>query len=179
MDTDSFIIHVETEDFYKDIAQDVDKWFDTHKYSDKDKWPFLIGLNKKVLDKFKNELEEKIMTEFIALVAKTYAFLIDEFEDNDYAKNGIVNKKAKGTFDHYKDTLFNNKQKIVSPQRFRREKQTVNTEEVNKTALSNEDDKRLQKFDGITTYPIGRNAYTVCKSALLVKLKERPIQLYY
>ena len=47
MDTNSFIIHVETEDFYKDIAQDVDKWFDTHKYSDKDKWPFLIGLNKK------------------------------------------------------------------------------------------------------------------------------------
>ena len=179
MDTDSFIIHVETEDFYKDIAQDVDKWFDTHEYSDKDKWPFLIGLNKKVLDKFKNELEEKIMTEFIALVAKTYAFLIDEFKDNDYAKNGIVNKKAKGTFDHYKDTLFNNKQKIVSQQRFRREKQTVNTEEVNKTALSNEDDKRLQKFDGITTYLIGRNPYTVCKSALLVKLKERPIQLYY
>ena len=34
-DTDSFVIHGKTEDFYRDIVDDVDKWFDTSKY-DKD-----------------------------------------------------------------------------------------------------------------------------------------------
>ena len=29
MDTDSFVIHIKTEDSYKDIANDVEKWFDT------------------------------------------------------------------------------------------------------------------------------------------------------
>ena len=34
MDTDSFIMHVETEDFYKDIANDVEKWFGTSNYDE-------------------------------------------------------------------------------------------------------------------------------------------------
>ena len=46
MDTDSFIIHIKTEDFYKDIADDVNKWFDTSKYSEDDKRPLPIGMNK-------------------------------------------------------------------------------------------------------------------------------------
>ena len=37
------------------------------------------------------------MTNFVALRAKTYSFLIDEYTDDDYEKNNIVNKKAKGT----------------------------------------------------------------------------------
>ena len=32
MDTDSFVIYIKTEDFYKDIANDVEKWFHTSKY---------------------------------------------------------------------------------------------------------------------------------------------------
>ena len=36
-DTESFVIHVKTEDFYKDIADDVDKWFDTSTYREKQK----------------------------------------------------------------------------------------------------------------------------------------------
>ena len=47
MDTDSFIFQIETEDFYEDIANDVNEWFDTSKYTDQEKWPFSIGLNKK------------------------------------------------------------------------------------------------------------------------------------
>ena len=42
------------------------------------------------------------------------------------------------------------------------------TEEVNKIALSNNDDKRLQTFDGITTYPYGTNAFKVCESEMLM-----------
>ena len=33
MDTDSFVMHIKTEDFYKDIAPDVDRWFDTSNYN--------------------------------------------------------------------------------------------------------------------------------------------------
>ena len=47
MDTDSFIIHIFTEDFYKDIAMDVNKWFDTSNYDKNDKRPLPIGINKK------------------------------------------------------------------------------------------------------------------------------------
>ena len=42
------------------------------------------------------------------------------------------------------------------------------TEEVNKIALSSNDDKRLQTFDRITTYPYGTNAFKVCESEMLM-----------
>ena len=47
MDTDSFVIHIKTEYFYKDIANDVEKWFDTSNYDENDKRPLPIGKNKK------------------------------------------------------------------------------------------------------------------------------------
>ena len=42
------------------------------------------------------------------------------------------------------------------------------TEEVNKIVLSNNDDKRLQTFDGIKTYPYWTNALKVCESEMLM-----------
>ena len=53
------------------------------------------------------------------------------------------------------------------------------TEEVNKIALSSNDDERLQTSDGIRTYPYGSNAFKVCKSEMLTKKKAIPIKLYY
>ena len=44
-------------------------------------------------------------------------------------------------------------------------------EEINKIALSSNDDKRLQTFDDITTYPYGTNAFEVCESEMLSKYK--------
>ena len=176
MDTDSFVIHVIIEDFYKDIADDVDKWLDTSKYDKDDNRPLPIGKNKVVIGKFKDELAGKIIKEFIALRAKTYAYLIDYYDDDDYDKNNIVNKKPKGTkkciikreimFEHYKDCLFNSKTIIKLQQRFRSDHYRVYTGEVNKIALSSNDDKRLQTFDGITTHPIGTNAFKVCESEM-------------
>ena len=49
MDIDNFVIHIKTEDFYEDIAGDVERWFDTSNYDEKDKRPLPIGKNKKVL----------------------------------------------------------------------------------------------------------------------------------
>ena len=74
MDTDSFIMYVKTEDFHKDIANDVERRFDTSNYDEKDKRPLPIGKNKKVIGKFKDELGGKIMIELCALTAKAYAY---------------------------------------------------------------------------------------------------------
>ena len=65
MDTDSFVYEIEAEDFYRDIAKDVKKRFDTSGYSKDDNRP-PIGINKKVIGLMKDELGEKIMTEFVA-----------------------------------------------------------------------------------------------------------------
>ena len=72
MDTDSFVYHIKTEDFYKDIAGDVEKRFDTSNYSEEDKRLLTTGLNKKKIGLMKDELGGKIMTEFVALRAKLY-----------------------------------------------------------------------------------------------------------
>ena len=73
MDTDSFILQILTDDFFKDTSNDVDEWFDTSNFNKNDNRPLLIGKNKKVIGKFKDELGGKILTEFVALRAKTYA----------------------------------------------------------------------------------------------------------
>ena len=77
-DTDSFVIYIKTEDFYKDIANDVEKWFDTSNYDENDKRPLPIGKNKKVIGLFKDELGGKIMTEFFAVRAKAYAYSMED-----------------------------------------------------------------------------------------------------
>ena len=59
MDTDSFVYHIKTEDFYKDISNDVKARFDTSNYSMEDNRPLPIGLNKKVLKLMKDELGGK------------------------------------------------------------------------------------------------------------------------
>ena len=79
--------------------------------------------------------------------------------------DGSNHKKAKGTkmcvikqkliFENYKDCLFNNKTVYRSQERFKSYYHDVYTEEVNKIALSSNDDKRLQTPDRITTYPYG------------------------
>ena len=58
-DTDSFIIHIKTKDFFEDISNDVEKWFDTSKFDKDDKRPLSIGGNKKCLIFLKKNWEEK------------------------------------------------------------------------------------------------------------------------
>ena len=74
-------------------------------------------------------------------------------------------------FEHYKDCLFNSKIIIRSQQRFRNDHHNVYTEEVNKIVLSGNDDKRIQTFDRITTYPYGTNVFKVCENEMLAKRK--------
>ena len=65
MDTDSFIMHIKTEDFYKDVAYDVEKRFHTSNYEINK--PLPTGKNKKVIRLMKDDLRGKIITEFVAL----------------------------------------------------------------------------------------------------------------
>ena len=181
MDTDSFVVHIESEGFYKDISNDVEKWFDTSNYDKNIKRPLQIGVNKKVFGKFKDELSGKIIKEFCGLRAKTYAYLLDD--DNEIKKSKGTKKciiKRRLMFENYRESLFNNKIIMRSQQRFKSDHHNVYTEEINKIALNSSDNKRLQTFDGITTYPYGANAFKVCESEMMVKLKKDiPIKLYY
>ena len=65
-------------------------------------------------------------------------------------------------FKNYVDCLFNDNIISKSQKRFKSVFHEVCTEEVNKISLSSNDDKRLQIFDKITTYPHGANAFKVC-----------------
>ena len=76
MDTGSFIIHIKTEDFYTDTADDVKKWFDTSNYDENDDRPLPIGMNRKVIGLFEDELGGKIKTEFVGIRPKTYPYSI-------------------------------------------------------------------------------------------------------
>ena len=168
MGTDSFVINIFTEDFPKDIKNNIERWFDTSNYDENDKKPLQIGVNKKI-GMFKNELGGKIMKEFCALRAKTYAYLMDD---------DIEKKKAKGVkrcvikhglmFVNYKDSLFNNKTILKSQNKS--DHHNFSTEEVNKIALNSNDDRRLQTFDRVTTYLYGANAFKVCESEMLSKI---------
>ena len=77
MDTDDFVIYIEILYFYKDIAGDIERWFDTSNFDENDKRSLPISKNKKVPGLFKDELGGKIITEFCVLRAKTHAYLIN------------------------------------------------------------------------------------------------------
>ena len=71
-----FITHIKAKDFYKDIKDDVEEKFDTSNYESNRLLP--IGKNKKVIGPMIDELGGNIMTEFVALRAKTYSYLRDD-----------------------------------------------------------------------------------------------------
>ena len=105
MDTDSLVYNIKTEDFYKDIAEDVEARFDTSGY-EPDR-PLPIGKNKKVIGLMKDELGGKIMKEFIGLRPKTYSYKIGEKDEPKKCK-GIKKCVVKKTisFEDYKRCLF-------------------------------------------------------------------------
>ena len=154
MNTDSFVMNIKTNDFYKDIANDVEKRFDTSNYEVNRQLP--RGKNKKVIGLMKDELGGKVITECVTLRPKTYSYLIND---------GKEDKKAKGTkkcvikriikFDDYKNCLLKDEILLTSQQRFISKKHDVYTENINKIALSNNDDKRIVSSDKITSYPYG------------------------
>ena len=78
IDTDRVVVNIFTEEFFEDINNDVERWFDTTNYDENDKRPLPMGMHKKLIGMFKDELGEKIMKEFCALTAKTYTYVMND-----------------------------------------------------------------------------------------------------
>ena len=123
MDTDSFVMNIKTEDFYKDITNDVEKMSKNR--------PLPTGKNKKVIGLMKDELGGRIMTEFIALRPKAYTYLTDDGKEDKRAKGTkkrVIKRMIK--FDDYKKCLLNGEVILKSQQRFRSKGHDVYTEHI-------------------------------------------------
>ena len=158
MDTDSLIYNIETKDFYKDITEDVPKRFDTSGYnSDR---PLPVGLSKNLIGLMKNELGGEMMEEFVTLRLKMYAHKTKSSESKKCKgiKKCIVKKTI--TFEDYKNCSLYGKISYRSQLTFRSEKHNIKTLEVNKVALSRDDNKRIS-VDGIKS--LARGHYKLLK----------------
>ena len=162
MDTDSLIYNIKTEDFYKDITDDVRKMFDTSRYDKKDTGPLPIGKNRKGIGLTEDELGGAIMTEFVALRPRLYSY---KKLDGAEGPHFVEDKKCKGikkcivkktlTFEDYKNCLFNDFTENRSQLMFQSIKHEIFMLEVNKFALNRDDDKRISGRDGISTVARG------------------------
>ena len=154
-DTDSLMYEIETLDFYKDISPDVKSKFDTSNYYKDHPYGIETGVNKKVLGIFKDEAGGKQITEFVGLRAKLYSFKMHDLEQKKCKgiKKAVVSKNI--SFQDYKNCLKKRQDQYISMNIIRSHNHTLWTEEVNKIALSADDDKRVIMDDGIHTYAYG------------------------
>ncbi|XP_065675836.1 uncharacterized protein LOC136092044 [Hydra vulgaris] len=158
-DTDSLAYEIKTEDFYADISKDVESKFDTSEFDPKhpaiNNVGFEVGLNKKVLGMFKDEAGGAQIKEFVGLRSKLYSYKV----------HGKKNKKCKGikknivkkyiTHEDYKHCLLNKVDQVRKMNVIRSHSHEVYTEEINKIALSADDDKRVILKDRIHTLAYG------------------------
>ena len=192
MDTDSFTVHVKTEDIYKDIAKDVEKGLYTSNFElgrPLSKWK-----NEKIIELMKDDLGGKIVKEFVGLRAKIYSYLKHNNDGDKKAKGTkkcIMKRKLKfqgykncletsqienktNCFKKYKinvdslkedqkEFIKNNKLILKTRQRFESERHNIFIEEINKIAWSSNGDKRMQSIGSIETYAYGMNKNLVCK----------------
>ena len=147
MDTDSFIYDIRTEDFYADIVDDMLERFDTSGYDKDDARPLPIGKNKKVIGKMRDELGGKIMTKFVVLRPKSYAYNSEEEKKCKGIKKCIV-KKTLG-FDDYVNCLLSGTNDCRLQLMFRSTKHEVYMVKVTKVALNRYNDKKIVKKDGV------------------------------
>ena len=155
-DTDSLMYEIETEDFYKDISEDVKDRFDTSDYPENHPSGIPTGINKKVLGMFKDEAAGKIIKEFVGLRSKLYSFKMDEGKESKKCK-GIKKQVVESSISHedYKTCLRTGKEQLRKQNILRSYEHEVFTEEVNKVALSALDDKRYILGDGVHTLAWG------------------------
>ena len=157
-DTDSFLYQIITEDFYKDISGDVQDRFDTSNYPENHPSGIPTGINNKVLGMFKDEAAGKIITEFVGLRAKLYSFKMEDGKENKKCK-GVKKQVVKDSITHedYKTCLLTGKEILRKQNILRSYDHEVYTEEINKIALSAEDDKRYILSDGMDTLAWGHH----------------------
>ena len=143
---------IKTKDFYKDISPDVLSKFDTSDYPPDHKSGIPTGVNKKVIGMFKDEVAGKQITHFVGLRPKLYSFKIEEAMEVRKCKGikkNVIKKKL--DFDDYVQCLLKGRKEMRKMKIIRSDKHVLYSKEVNKIALSNEDDKREVLKDNIHT----------------------------
>ena len=112
--------------------------------------------NKKVLGKFKDECDGKIITHFIGLKPKSYSFKIHKEEKEEKKSKGIVKHKVKKElkYKNYEDTLSDNKCDTVQFNSIRSKNHSIYTITQVKQSLSSYDNKRYY-IDSINSVPFG------------------------
>jgi len=150
-DTDSLMCEIHTEDFFEDIREDIKEKFDSSNFENSK----LPRLNKKVPGMFKDEAGGKIISGFVGLRAKSYAFDMDgdEFKNSKGVKKYVVNKEI--TLNDYKNCLFSGRQQLRPMNVIRSHHHEVFTEQVNKIAVFADDDKRIILPDRQNTFAHG------------------------
>ena len=157
-DTDSLMYRIQTEDFYKDISNDVETKFDTSDYPQSHPSGIPTGLNKKVIGMFKDEVAGKQISHFIGLRPKLYSFKIEDGKNVKKCKGIKKSVVSKGiTFEHYFDCLFTGDKQMRSMKIIQSRYHDIYSKEVNKIALSCEDDKRLVQINKVDTKAIRPN----------------------
>ena len=151
-DTDSLLYLIHTDDFYKDISHDIKNKFDTSDYPPNHESGILTEVNKKVIGMFKDEVAGRQITHFVGLRPKLYSFKVED---------GSLTKKCKGVkknvvknkieFEDYVECLFSGERQMRNMKIIRSENHDIYSKEVNKVALSNEDDKRVVMEDKVNT----------------------------
>ena len=155
-DTDSLAYEIRTKDFYTDISADIKSKFDTSDYPEVHPSGILTGVNKKVIGMFKDEVGGKQITHFVGLRPKLYSFKIEEDKVVKTCK-GIKTNVVKKTidFNDYVKCLWGvqgeNPPLMRNMKIIRSEKHDIYSKEVNKVALSNQDDKRQVLRDKVHT----------------------------
>ena len=156
-DTDSLAYEIKTKDFYKDISSDIVAKFDTSNFPKDHPSEIYTSANKKVVGMFKDEAGGKIIEEFVGLRAKLYSYKMHASEKEEKKCKGVkksaIEKNIK--FDDYKKCLFGGGKQLRKMIGIRNYKHEIFTEEVNKIALSRDDDKRTILPDKIHTLAHG------------------------
>ena len=155
-DTDSLAYEIETQGFYKDISNHVLRLFDTSNFSKNHPSEIEAGLSKKVVGMFKDEVGGEIIEEFVGLRSKLYSYKMFEGKEEKKCKGVKKNVVKKSTkFEDYKECLFTGREQVRQMNVIRSHGHEMYTEEVNKVALSTNDDKRIILADGIHTLAHG------------------------
>ena len=162
-DTDSLAYKIKTKDFYKDINPDIEKLFVTSDYPTNHPSGIKTGLNSKVLGMFNDEAGGKQIVEFVGLRAKLYSYkMLDSSEDKKC--KGMTKNVTKRSihFDDYRECLFSKKEQHRKMNVIRSHCHEIYTEEINKIALSSDDDKRVIMVDRIHTLAYGHTILKNC-----------------
>ena len=173
MDPDSLIMEIRTDDFYAYVRNKLIDEFDTSDYPKNNSYRMPL-VNKKVLGKFKDELNGKIMEEFVGLRAKMYADKVfeDEKETNKIKgiRKNIVQKEI--TFDDFKKCLLTENPIYKKQTMFRTRMHEIYMVEQNKKALSAHDDKRHILENSINTLAWGHHQIKLKKDEFFNHLKK-------